>query len=98
MFNSKLNFISYLPLIGSFIYAFQRLLPLTQLIYAASANYKYKSFVIKEVVNDLEEGKNNEALYLSRKKIYFKKDISFKNISLEYSKENNILDNLNFNI
>ena len=46
----------------------------------------------------MEEGKNNEALYLSRKKIYFKKDISFKNISLEYSKENNILDNLNFNI
>ena len=98
LFNSKLNFISYLPIIGSFIYAFQRLLPLTQLIYAALANYKYKSVVIKEVVNDLEEGKNNQALYLSRKKIDFKKDISFKNISFDFNNENNILDNLNFSI
>ena len=40
---------------ASFIYAFQRLLPLTQQIYAASANYKYKCTVIKDVVNDLEE-------------------------------------------
>ena len=68
------------------------------MIYAASANYKYKSAVIKEVVNDLEVGKNNEALYLSRKKIDFKKDISFKNIYFDYNKQNNILNNLNFSI
>ena len=98
MFDSKLNFISYLPIIGSFIYAFQRLLPLTQQIYAASANYKYKSTVIKDVVNDLEEGKNNKALYLSRQKIDFKKDISFKNISFDFNNENKILNNLNFTI
>ena len=98
LFDSKLNFISYLPLIGSFIYAFQRLLPLTQMIYAASANYKYKSVVIKEVINDLEEGKNNQKLYLSRKKIMFKKDISFKNVSFDFGNKNNILNDLNFSI
>ena len=98
LFNSNLNFISYLPIIGSFIYAFQRLLPLTQLIYAASANYKYKSAVINDVVNDLEEGKNNKSLYLSRKKIDFKKDISFKNISFAFNNDNKILNNLNFSI
>ena len=97
-FNSRLNFISYLPLVGSFIYAFQRLLPLIQQIYAASANYKYKCTVIKDVVNDLEEGKNNEAIFLSRKKIDFKKDILFNNISFQFNNKKNILNNVDFSI
>ena len=97
-FYSNSYFVSYFPLIASFIYAFQRLLPLTQQIYAASANYKYKCTVIKDVVNDLEEGKNNKDLYLSRKKIDFKKYISFENISFNFNNKKNILNNLNFNI
>ena len=59
LFKSNLNFVSYLPIIGSFVYAFQRLLPIIQQIYFSLANYKYRSTVIRDVLNDLEECKNN---------------------------------------
>ncbi|MBI96764.1 hypothetical protein CL656_06435 [bacterium] len=98
LFKSQQNIASSIPLIGSFIYAFQRLLPLTQQIYAASANYKYKSTVINDLVNDLEEGKNNQALYLSKKRIYFKKKLLFKGIKFGFKNKNNVLNNINIRI
>ena len=98
LFKSQLNIASSIPIIGSFIYAFQRLLPLTQQIYAASANYKYKSTVIKDLVNDLEEGKNNKALSLSRKRIHFKKQLFFEGINFGFNNKNNVLNNINIRI
>ena len=98
IFKSQLNVVSSIPIIGSFVYAFQRLLPLTQQIYAASANYKYKSSVINDLVNDLEEGKNNQALYLSKKRIYFKKQLFFEEIKFSFNNKNNVLNNINIRI
>tara|TARA_Y100000589_G_C27184241_1_gene642043 strand:+ start:1826 stop:3259 length:1434 start_codon:yes stop_codon:yes gene_type:complete len=98
LFRSELNFVSYIPLIGSFVFAFQRLLPLTQQIYAAFANYKFKFSVINELVNDLEEGKNNKALYLSKSKIYFKKSLFFEGICFGFDKDKHVLSNINLTI
>ena len=36
----KFNFISFIPIFGSAIYAFQKLLPLIQLTYATWADYR----------------------------------------------------------
>ena len=49
------NPVSYIPLIGSFVFALQKLAPLTQQIYTAWASYKYKSGLISNIVNDIEE-------------------------------------------
>lgn len=98
LFQSQQNVASYIPIIGSFVFAFQRLLPLTQQIYAASANYKYKCSVINDLVNDFEEGKNNQALYLSKKKIYFKKQLFFEGIKFSFNNKNSILNNINIRI
>lgn len=98
LFKSQQNVAPYIPIIGSFIFAFQRLLPLTQQIYAAAANYKYKCTVINDLVNDFEEGKNNQALYLSKKKIYFKKQLFFEGIKFGFNNKNNVLNNINIRI
>ena len=51
---SKIDNSALLALIGSFVYALQRLLPLTQQIYSAWATYKVKSASINDVLHELE--------------------------------------------
>ena len=49
----------FVPLLGAFVYAIQRLLPLCQLSYAAWASYKVRVPSIKDILQELE---NNQIL------------------------------------
>ncbi len=92
------NPVSYIPLIGSFVFALQKLAPLTQQIYTAWASYKYKSGLISNIVNDIEENNFNEENYLLRKNITFEKEIILKNVNYSYDKSRNVLEDINFRI
>ena len=52
------NLLSVIPIMGSFIYAFQRLLPLVQQIYSTWTNYKSNYPTICDVIEELESFKN----------------------------------------
>ena len=73
LLSSDLNPISYVPLIGTFLYSFQKLLPMTQQLYSAWANYKFKYEVINDIVEDIKINKDNERKYNLTKKVKFKK-------------------------
>ena len=49
----KFNFISFIPVFGSAIYAFQKLLPLVQLTYATWADYRARYPSIIDVIGEL---------------------------------------------
>ena len=55
---SNLPKTDFIPVLGAFVYALQRLLPLIQQTYAAWAGYKVKSASIDEVLQELELSKN----------------------------------------
>ncbi len=97
-YESSINISSLIPIIGTFIYAFQRLLPLTQEIFAALANYKYKYSVIKDLVDEIENSKNNEKIFLARNFIEFKKSIEFEKVHFSYDRKRNVLKNINLKI
>ena len=88
----------FIPMAGSFIFAFQRLMPLIQQIYAAWANYKYKYAVINDLVEELEKGTNNEKLFFSKKEIKFEKNFKLENISFNYANSKNVLEDVNLKI
>lgn len=94
-FSIDIKLVSFIPIFGSFIYAFQRLLPLIQQIYAAWANYKYKCYVIGDLVKELENTKNNSKIYLSKRFIKFNKNIIFENVSFSYKSSYLILKDIN---
>ena len=48
--------------------------------------------------NDLEEGKNNQASYLSKKRIYTKKQLFFGGIKFGFKNKKNVLNNINIRI
>ena len=98
LFSSDFNSVNLLPYIGAFIYAFQKLLPLIQQIYSALANYKYKYAVINDLVIDLDNGKENENLFLSKKIIKFQNSIVFKNIYFNFENSETILKDVNLTI
>ena len=52
-----INLLSVFPILGSFIYAFQRLLPIVQQIYATWTNYKSNYPTICDVIEELESYK-----------------------------------------
>ena len=89
----------FIPLFGSFVYALQRLLPLSQLTYAAWAGYKGKAIGIAEVLNELENNNENKEKILSRdKELTFKDKITFQGVSYSYENSTNILNNINLSI
>ena len=88
--NQNSNFI---PLFGSFVYALQRLLPLSQLTYAAWAGYKEKSESISNVLQELKI-KNPEKFLSNEQKLVFKDAITFKNVSYSYDSNKKILNNI----
>ena len=98
LFSSDLNTVTFIPLIGSFIYAFQRLLPLMQQVYSAWANYKFKYTAINDVLVDLDKNKDNEVNYLSRNNLKFRRNIILKNVDFGYEKSNLVLKNINLKI
>ena len=70
----------FIPLLGSFVYALQRLLPLCQLTYAAWAGYKFKSASIAEVLKELESDINEDRSLLKNDKLSFKKILFLKKL------------------
>ena len=72
------NLLSLIPLFGSVLYSFQRLLPLVQQIYATWANYRTKYPSICEVVEELENNQNKKELVYLKKEFTFNKDIVLK--------------------
>ncbi len=80
---------------GAFVYALQRLLPLTQQTYASWAGYKVKSAYINDILQELNDGQTNIKVVEKVGKLEFNKKIFFKNISYGYDKSNYILKNIN---
>ena len=89
---------AFIPLLGSFVYALQRLLPLIQLAYASWAGYKFKSASIAEVLKELEDNINEDRSLFKNNKLNFKKDIVFKKVVYSYDNSRKILDNLDISI
>ena len=86
-----------LPLIGAIAYGAQKLLPAMQMIYAHWANMKSVTQSIKNVTEMLDQKIPKKNTLQFTKTYNFKKEICFKNVSFKYdSKENFILNNLNF--
>ena len=73
-----------IPILASYIYAFQRLLPLTQQIYSGFAGIKYKYAYINALVIELENIRIQDLKLYSKKNVIFKNNIEFKNISFSY--------------
>ena len=98
LISSKLNPVIYIPLIGSFLYAFQRLLPLSQQLYTALASYKYKAGFINDIVSDINDNKYNKKRHDSRENIIFRKNIILDNVSFKYENSKTILNGIKLKI
>ena len=92
------NLIALLPIFVSFIYSFQKLLPLIQQIYSTLANYKAKSVVINEVLDELEKNRIGNFKEISIKNLNFKKDIYLRELFFAYENEKFIIRDVNFRI
>ena len=96
---SDMSVLSLLPLFGTFIYAYQRLLPLMQQIYSTRTYYKSFFVSISEVIEELENTKNIKKTITKKNNLVFKKNIMFKDIFFTYDKSDNyILKDLNLTI
>ena len=90
----------FIPFIGAYVYALQRLLPLTQQTYAAWAAYKVKSPSIDDVLYELECNVNNQRLITKNGNqefnsyLDFKSNIIFKNVFYSYDDKKKILDDI----
>ena len=93
-----INLLSIIPILGAFIYSFQRLLPLIQQIYYTWANYLSNYATISEVIEELESFKNVKTTLPNKKNLTFKKNIKFNNIFFAYDKNRYILKDLKFTI
>ena len=81
-----INLLSLIPVLGVFIYAFQRLLPLVQQIYSTWTNYKTNYATIFDVIEELESFKNFKKTKNYKKYLNFKNNIKFKNIFFAYDR------------
>ena len=93
----KIDLITLIPLLGAYIYVFQRLIPLVQQVYAAITGYITKSPSIRDVIDEIEQNNYHETK-VSKSKLKFKNEISLDNISFSYEDTNLILENINLNI
>lgn len=94
----NVEILTFIPLFGSVIYAFQRLLPQIQQIYSTWANYKAKYPSIIDVVIELENNKRQRQIFSLNNSLTFKKDITFRNICFAYEKSSVVLKDVNFRI
>ena len=88
---------NFIPLIGSFVYSLQRLLPLIQQAYAAWASYKVKSPSINDVLNEIKKDEDNDS-YKKNQIIKFDRQIELKNIYYSYNQANSVLKDINVEI
>ena len=95
---STLKQTEYIPLLGAFVYALQRLLPLAQQTYAAWAGYKVKSASIDEVLRELESNKYNSKSFTLKDNLSFKNHIDFCSVAYSYDSSKMVLNDLNIRI
>ena len=87
----------FLPLLGAFVYSILRLLPLSQLTYAAWAGYKVKVASLEDILKELENKQdiqNVPKTFLDDKKITFANEITFKNVNYSYEGGKNVLNDV----
>ena len=97
---SSVDNTSIIITIGTFIYAFQKLLPQIQMIYTSWAGLKSKFESIKIVLEELESCKMNYQIS-PKNNIKFKQNIIFKDVFYSYGRKNNskfVLKNLNLTL
>ncbi len=87
----------FIPTIGAFVYALQRLLPLTQQTYAAWAGYKVKAPSIRDVLAEIKKVGEFEIKHV-RNFLKYDKEINLKKISYSYGESNSILRDINLKI
>ena len=96
---SDISVLSLIPLFGTFVYAYQRLLPLMQQIYSTRTYYKSFYASICDVIEELETTKNVNKTIPNKNNLVFKKDIIFKDIFFAYDTSGDyVLKDLNFAI
>ena len=91
-----INLLSIIPILGSFIYAFQKLLPLIQQIYYTWSNYKSNYANISDVIEEIDSFKNVKKNLPNKNNLTFKKNIKFQKIFFAYDRNRYILKDLNF--
>ena len=100
--DANINKIEILTILGAFIYALQRLLPMIQQIYTSLAGLKVKYTSIRFIIADLECNKVSKGILIpSKNLVSFKENIVFKDINYSYEaggKSKNILENINLKI
>ena len=100
--DANINKIEILTILGAFIYALQRLLPMIQQIYTSLAGLKVKYTSIRFIIADLECNKASKGILIpSKNLVSFKENIVFKDINYSYEaggKSKNILENINLKI
>jgi len=89
---------NFLPVLGSFVYALQRLLPLTQQTYAAWASYKIKSASINDVLKEIEKVNIRIKKIEDPNVLAFDKNITLTNISYNYDNSNFIFKDISVEI
>jgi ATP-binding cassette subfamily B protein len=88
---NKISFPDLIPLFALFIFSIQKLLPLLNNIYISFASALGNRIFINEIYNDLNL--SIQSLNNNRKKINFKKNVCFKNISFKYSQRDKFIFN-----
>lgn len=93
---NNFNIINILPTLGLFVYAFLRLIPVTNKLLVSFQRIKYSSSILDEIhfikIELISEKQN------SKKKIFFNKKISINNLSYSYDSSQNLFSNLNIEI
>ena len=87
----------FIPLLGAFVYAIMKLLPLSQITYAAWAGYKVKVASLEDILQELENKQNIhnvQKTLLDDKKITFTNEITFKNVNYSYEGSRNVLNDV----
>ncbi len=87
----------FIPLLGAFVYAILKLLPLGQLTYAAWAGYKVKVASLEDILQELENKQNIEdsrETLLEDKKTKFTNEITFKKVNYSYEGSKNVLNDV----
>tara|TARA_B100000886_G_scaffold183256_1_gene125758 strand:+ start:5778 stop:7523 length:1746 start_codon:yes stop_codon:yes gene_type:complete len=90
------NLINFIPIFGSAIYAFQKLLPLIQLAYATWADYSARYHTFIEVLFELESNKSKRKRKKTNDDLLFNNSVELKNIYFGYDSSNYILQDINF--
>jgi ABC-type bacteriocin/lantibiotic exporter with double-glycine peptidase domain len=90
-------FLSVIPLLGLYFVAFIRLLPSVNRILNSIETHRYSLPALKIVYNDLKPEKSKNIIF-TKTKVFFNKNIKFKNVYFSFSKDKNIFNNVNFEI